>query len=330
MSMPEIWAFVQCDSEGLMAVSQEALGEGRRLADECGARLVSLSVGEDASNRAEEAFDYGADLALALEHPGTLAGRAEVTVPVIESLARERQPKVILVGATFEGKVLAATLAARLSVGLVAHSSRLEMGPGCRLKAYVPAFGGSAVFCFSREPQMVSIQRGAYQSPESRRRQGEVISVVPGVCLGSGVRVTGLRTETSTGAQLEGAGVIVAGGMGLGSLEGWKVLEGVARGLGAALGATRPAVDEGWAREEQMIGQSGKTVKPRFYLAVGISGDQLHLCGVKGPEVFIAINKDPQAPIFQHAHFGIVADCQKILPHLLRLLGEREVQVKPG
>jgi len=227
----------------------------------------------------------------------------------------------MLFGATSLGVELAPRLAARLKTGLSAHCIDLQLDADGHLLQMVPGWGGGVVATIKtpdHRPQMATVMPGVMKKLQPAAKSGEAIPLTIGEDLDlSGPEVLEVHREEPQGRPLETAGVVVAGGFGVGGREGWQLLEELAKLLGGAVGATRPPVDEGWAAEEQMIGQSGKTVRPRLYIGAGISGMSHHVVGMDESEFVVAINTDPKAAIFEYADLAIVGDCREIIPRLL-------------
>ncbi|MGI6097386.1 MAG: electron transfer flavoprotein subunit alpha/FixB family protein [Dethiobacteria bacterium] len=316
-----LWVFAQAVEGKLLPVSLELLGEGRRLADRLDVGLSAILIGHNLQPLALELIACGADNVLVADHAKLYHYRGELYIPLVEKMILRYRPEIFLFGATQGGKDLAAATAARIGAGLTAHCVAFEIDEHKVLKQLVPAFGGHCVFRSQGNPQMATVAPGVFTIPEpDYERQGKIIEIDFSPPAEPATKIVEFKTEKGSAGGLEEAEVIVAGGAGVGNAENWQLIEKLAHALNAAVGATRPPVDEGWVEEEKMIGQSGRNVRPKLYLAVGISGDQLHLSGVQNPELFIAINKDPKANIFKHAHFGVVEDLTKILPPLIELL----------
>lgn len=317
----DIWVYVEQKNGYPLEVGLELLGEGRRLADKKGVSLAAVFLGEGTEENASLLIECGADRVFLGDSPRLNPYTCEVFAPLICRLVQKYSPSAFLFGATIEGKDLAAAIAARLNLGLTAHVSSFDFNDRGELEQYVPAFGGRLVFKCSREPSLATVAPGVMEKPSpDKGRKGHLEKIELEEVPTPLVKILGFKDKAGEVASLAEAEVIVAGGAGIGNKEGWALLEELARLLGGMVGATRPAVDEGWANPEQMIGQSGKTVRPRLYLAFGISGDQLHVSGVKSPEVFIAVNKDPKAPIFRYAHYGIVSDYRPVLSSLIKTI----------
>lgn len=318
--MPEkrqIWVIAEHQDGALRRNTLEMVAGGRRLAGESGARLgVILAGGWGIRDLAGQLTLYGADSIYCLEHPALESAHPKLLSRVIAAAAAKYNPEVILLGATIKGSELAAATAARLQAGLTAHCCELSFNAGGRLRQVVPSPEGFYVFLSKGAPQMATVSPGAWPLPEKPvPGKGEITIIPPGSLVEADSLIPGILSSAvpaKPGIKLQESPVIVAGGMGVGG-QGWPLLEELARLLGGVVGATRPAVDEGWAGDDQLIGQSGRTVSPRLYIAAGISGDPLHMSGVKKPGLSIAINKDRHAPIFRHVDYAVIGDCRPIL-----------------
>ena len=222
------------------------------------------------------------------------------------------------------GSDLAARLAARLRTGLSAHCIGLELSSEKKLVAVVPGWGGNVLARVTSpytQPQMATVMPGVFDMPKERKVIGRVIPLdVDLKPEDVTYRVLEIKEEAVQEDALERAEVVTAGGWGIGSKEDWQWVKDLASALKGAVGATRPPVDERWAKDDQMIGQSGRTVRPRLYIGVGISGQMHHMVGIKGAAVIVAINQDPQAPIFEQCDIGLVGDFREIIPHLIKVI----------
>lgn len=327
MEKPPIWVFMEQRGGVLHEVGLELLGKARELAEASGAAVAALLLGENVAPLAHRLIAQGADTVLVAEHPLLEPYRLLPYTSVLAKACQEYHPAIFLLGATSLGMELAPRLATRLKTGLSAHCIDLKLDAQGDLLQLVPGWGGGVVAtikCPEHRPQMATVMPGVMKKREPAQRSGEIIHLPVGEDLDlSGPKVLEVHLEEPKAKPLEVAEVVVAGGFGIGGQEGWKLLEELASLLGGAVGATRPPVDEGWAREEQMIGQSGKTVRPRLYLGVGISGMSQHVVGMDESELVVAINSDPQAPIFEVADIVIVGDYREILPPLLEELRQR-------
>jgi electron transfer flavoprotein alpha subunit len=310
-------------AEGKLApVTIELLGVGRKLADELGEDLSVLLMGSQTGGLGQEAIAYGADKAYFAEDSLLDNYNSDAYTQVAANLCREVLPSIMLLGHTDIGYDLAPRLNGRLGGGLAMDCLALSIDPATkRLVSTRPVFGGNAnaeMVSRSALPQMATI-RPKTMPPAERNdsRQGEVIKVEgkfdPSALK---VKVVDRVIEEEEGIKLEDAEVVVSGGRGMGSAENFEMLRDLARVLGGAVGATRPACDEGWAPMALQIGQTGKVVSPKIYIAVALSGAIPHITGCLGSKYIVAINNDKEANIFNVAHFGIVADHKEVIPAL--------------
>ena len=327
MSRGEIWVFAEQRGGVLQEVSLELLGKARELADASGGVVAAVLLGTEVRRWVAKLMAYGADKVLLAEHPSLEPYRLLPYTAVLTRACREQRPEVFLFGGTSMGMELAPRVAARLGTGLSAHCLDLRWDEKGELLQVVPGWGGgvlATIKCPRHRPQMATVMPGVLRKPTGASREGQVITLtVEEELVSEGPEVVEIYRGKPSERPLEEAEVVVAGGFGVGGLEGWRLVEELARELGGAVGATRPPGDEGWAREEQMIGQSGKTVRPRLYVGVGISGMSHHVVGMDESEFIVAINKDPKAPIFEVADVAVVGDYREILPALLEALRSR-------
>ncbi len=323
-----IWILAEQRQRNLQPVALEILGRARELADERGVPLEALLLGHNVEALAGDLFAYGADTVYLADDPLLETYTADAYATVIESLAREHDPNVLILGHTTWGRDLAPEVAARLETGLSAHVTGLEWGEGLLLRQIVPAFAGRgmcAILCPRHRPQMVTVLPGVFHRPARQPgRQGQLVRVPVHLEPGS-LRTRVLEVlprQEEEAVPLTEAEIVVAGGAGMGDREGWKLIEELAEVLGAAVGGTRPPLDEGWIEPGRMIGQSGVTVRPKLYIGAGISGEMQHTVGIRDAGVVVSINIDPQARIFQESDYGIVGDARKVLPALIAALKE--------
>jgi len=333
MKKSQIWVFMEQRGGVLHEVGLELLGKARELAEVSDSTVAAVLLGVAVTPLTGRIIHHGADLVLVAEHPALEPYRLLPYTDVLARACREHRPAVLLLGATRMGVELAPRLAARLKTDLSAHCIDLKWDANGNLLHLVPGWGGGVVAtirCPEHRPQMATVMPGVMQKTESAGRPGRVVTLTVGDDLDvSGPKVQEIYREEPQTRALETAEVVVAGGWGMGGPEGWKLLEELAAWLGGAVGATRPPVDAGWALDEQMIGQSGKTIRPRLYIGVGISGMSHHVVGMDGSELVVAINSDPKAPIFEVADIGIVGDFREILPPLLEELRHRLGEKQP-
>lgn len=309
----------------LSAISAELLGAGRKLADELGQELAAVLAGSDVSGLAQEAVSLGADKVYVVEDALLADYQTDSYVSVMEKVANEVSPQIILMGQTAVGRDLAPRLAFRLGTVATLDCIALEIEGG-RLMATKPVYGGNAqaIYSYETDPQIATV-RAKVMEPlaADSGRSGDVITIESGLDA-SAIRTTVVEKvkEEVEGIKLEDAAVIVTGGRGIGGPEGFAMLEELAKLLKGAVGASRPACDAGWVGETLQIGLTGKIVTPELYIAVGVSGASQHLAGCSSSKSIIAINKDPEANIFREARFGVVGDYKKIVPTLTAKIKE--------
>ncbi|MBN2075109.1 MAG: electron transfer flavoprotein subunit alpha/FixB family protein [Dehalococcoidales bacterium] len=303
----------------LSSISTELLGCGRKLADELGQELSTLLIGSAVSGCAQEAIAYGADKVYVVEDPLLGDYQADSYVAAAEKAAKEANPAILLLGQTEIGSDIAARLAFRLETAAVLDCVALEIDPDSkRLLQTKPVYGGNAqaIYVTDTDPQIATV-RAKSMTPLAKddSRQGEVVNIDAGLDA-SAIRTRVLEKvkEEVEGVKLEDAAVIVTGGRGIGGEEGFKELEELARMMKGAVGASRPACDNGWMPDKAQVGLTGKIVTPDLYIAVGVSGASQHMAGCSGAKTIVAINKDSEANIFRMAHYGVVGDWKKILP----------------
>jgi len=303
------------------SIAWEALGAARNVAGQLGGSVVALVLGADVRSLADEAIHRGAESALLADDPTLADYRLEPYAAVIARLAQEQQPAALLMGASSNGLELAAYVAAKLGVGLAQDCTGLSAAEG-QLQATRPVLVGNLVAQIefgNVRPQMATVRRRVFAAPEAdAARSGEVTPVA--AVLAEADIPTKVQGLSAGGGQvsLTDANVIVSGGRGVGGPDGFAPVQELADTLGGALGASRVAVDSGWIPYAHQVGQTGKTVQPDLYIACGISGAIQHLAGMKTSKVIVAINKDPDAPIFRVAQYGIVGDLFEIVPALTR------------
>ncbi len=319
-----IWVLLEQEDGAPHPVSCELLGAARRLAEELDAEhavVEGVLLGHDVALIAEEAFRYGASRVYLIDDPLLAVYRNLPYAAGISRLVQTYQPEIFLVGATTLGRDLASAVATRVQTGLTADCTELAIDAKQLLAATRPTFGGNlmaTILCRQRRPQMATVRPRVLPMPEPLgEATGEVIREPLGMSEEE-IPVKRLRLiSAQQQLNLEYADVIVAGGRGLGGPDGLPLLEELAQALGGVLGVSRPLVDAGWVSAEHQVGQTGKTVRPKLYVAAGISGAVQHRVGMIGADFILAINSDPQAPIFQIADLGIVGDLYQVVPELI-------------
>jgi electron transfer flavoprotein alpha subunit len=326
-----VWVVVeQCD--GVAAkVSWELLGTGAELAAKLGVELSSVILGHNVGYLCSDAFEHGADRAIILDAPVYTHYRTKPYTDAICHLIDKHRPEVILMGATAQGRDLAGAVATVVKTGLTADCTGLGIDEGRNLMQTRPAFGGNimaTIMCDRFRPQMATVRPHVMAMPSLRPgRTGEIIpeSFAPreeDVL----VKVLDVIHDRDARDQVDvaAAEIIVSGGRGLMGRENFVLLQELADELGGVVGASRSAVDAGWISHSRQVGQTGKTVRPRIYIACGISGAIQHMVGMQDSDVIIAINRDPEAPIFQIATYGIVGDLFQVVPSLIRRIREKK------
>lgn len=323
----KIWIIAEQRGGKPVEVTLETIAKAKEIAAPLNWPVAAVVYGAETGPAAKILLTYGVDEVIAVEHELLADYCNQTVVKALEGPIRQAGPEAVLVGATALGVDLAARLAARLKTGLSAHCIDLELTGTGDLLAVVPGWGGSVmakISCPAARPQMATVMPGVFPLPQPGQAGGRVIEVKPDLTPADATyRIVGLEREEKGASALETAEVIVAGGWGVGQAEEWKKIKVLAETLGGAVGATRPAVDEGWADEHDMIGTSGATVRPKLYIGVGLSGHVHHLVGVKGPELMIGINSNPEADIFDHCDIGLVGDFKEIVPALIEKIEEQ-------
>lgn len=306
--------------EGKLApIAKELLGCGRKLADELKEELSAILVGSEVASIAAEAITFGADKVFVVDDPLLKDYRTDAYVAAVEKVAKEANPKILLMGQTSIGRDLAPRVAFRLGTASTMDCIALEIDASSKqLLQTKPVYGGNAraIYTMDTMPQMATVRAKAMEAlaPDSARK-GETITVAAGLDAAA-VRTNVLEhvVQEVEGIKLEDAAIIIAGGRGIGGPEGFKVLEDLAKVLKAAVAASRPPCDNGWVPEAIQVGLTGKIVSPDVYIAVAISGASQHIAGCSGSKNIIAINRDAEANIFKEASYGVVGDWKKIIP----------------
>jgi electron transfer flavoprotein alpha subunit len=324
MDYKGVWVFAEQRHGKVAGVAFELLGIGRKLADTLSVELSAILFGST-ETEANELIKWGADRVYHSDDPIFETFNDEPYSQLLSRLVLEHKPEIVLAGATPVGRSFFPRVAARLGTGLTADCTelRIDVETGNLLQIR-PAFGGNimaTIVCPDRRPQMATVRPRVMKRGEYREhRKGEIIHV-EAKGLQSRTRVIDSVKEVSeVSVNLQEADVIVSGGRGLGDPKGFRYLEELAELLGGAVGASRAAVDEGWIPYSHQVGQTGKTVCPKIYIACGISGAVQHLVGMQSSDIIIAINKNPEAPIFNVANYGIVGDLNEIIPLLIKKL----------
>jgi electron transfer flavoprotein alpha subunit len=316
----EVWTLAELRGGKLHPVSYELLAWGRSVADTLGVPLASVVLGETLPDVAP-LFEYGADKVYLADDPGLKHSLVDVCANTLADMTEEFKPQVFIASATTRGRSTMSLLYSKLGCGLTADCTGLSVKDGLLLQTR-PAIGGNVmadIMTPERRPQMCTVRPKSKKplSPDSSRR-GEVVRYAPKKsALASALTFLGFDPESRIGLPIQDAEVIVAGGKGMKGAKNFALLDELARLLGGSVGASRIAVDLGWAPHSSQVGLSGKSVTPRLYIACGISGAVQHLAGMGGSEIVVAVNTDAEAPIFGVADFGVVGSTLEILPRLI-------------
>ncbi len=324
-----IWVVAELDKAGDPAhVTLELLSKAREMAEKIEVQVTSVLMGYNVSGLAQRLIAYGADRVLVVDHPELASFTDEVYGKVLSELALKERPEIILAGATDQSRSFIPMVATRLETGLTANCMELDIRPEDRLLLPTrPAYGGNlmaTITCPDHRPQMATVKPHVIKIGEPDfQRDGEIVAVTPSKeALEHRVKVVESKPLEMEGPDLRQAEVIVAAGRGIQKKENLALVKELAELLGGAVGATRPVTDEGWLPEYTQIGQTGVTVSPKLYIGCGISGAAPHTVGIQGSEIIVAINKDPDAPIFDMATYGLVGDLNEILPLLIKRIKE--------
>lgn len=313
----------------LSSVVPQLLGAARDLATSLGTQVYAFLPGANVAGLAKELVAYGADKVFVANDPRLEHFETMPYTKVMVEMINQYKPEIVLYGATHIGRDLAPRVAQRLNTGLTADCTKLTIDEETKnLQQTRPAFGGNVMATIitpNHRPQMSTVRPGIMQEkPRDDARQGEIVEVPLNLAETDFIsKILEIVKDEKHGVNLEEAKIIVSGGRGLGSAEGFKVIQDLANVLGAEVGGSRPTVEHGWIEKDHQVGQTGKTVRPELYFACGISGSIQHRAGMETSKIIVAINKDPNAPIFGVADYGIVGDLHEIVPALTRELKER-------
>jgi electron transfer flavoprotein alpha subunit len=327
-------------AEGVSSASFELLSKARELKAQgkITEPVTVVLLGTKLADYPEKLAEAGAESVILVDHPALRYFQNEIYAAILKVIVEQRKPSILLMGATAVGSDLAPTLGAKLRTGVSAHCVDLRLNEEGHLVSVVPAFGGVVlgdILCSEFRPQMATVRPGVL--PKATCFVNRIFPTVEQfdattiIAQDKGrVKTLGIIQEEAQGVPLETAPIVVAGGFGIGGKENWQLLETLANMLGGAVGCTRPPLDEGWATERQMIGTSGKSVRPNVYIGVGISGATHHICGMKDAGLVININKDDKAPIFAVSDIRITGDGAMILPLLIAGIEKYEEDVICG
>lgn len=303
----------------LQSVALELLGEGRKLADKLEVELTAVIIGSGIKKLANTLFEYGAEKVFVVDSKEYDKYITEAYTAALVETINQKKPEIVLLGATTIGRDLAPRASARLKTGLTADCTSLDIDLEKRLILQTrPAFGGNVmatIICPNHRPQMSTVRPGVMEKSAPEKGKKGLLEEIKVATPDIKIKVAKIVKETKKQVALTDANIIISGGRGAGA-DGFKLIQKVAEILGAEMGASRAAVDAGFIGKEHQVGQTGQTVKPELYIACGISGAIQHLAGMQSSRTIVAINKDPNAPIFKMCDFGIVGDIKEVLPAL--------------
>ncbi len=324
-----IWVFAEQHEGHVQSVALELIAEGRKLAADLKEDVAAVLLGSgDLKDQAKELIAYGADKVITVSDPHLKSYLTEPYTDVISALVEKYKPEIFLLGATTTGRDLASRIAARIRVGLTADCTALDIDPEKKIiRQTRPAFGGNimaTIISPNYRPQMSTVRPKVFKKlPKDASRKGEIIEEKAAITEKSlRARILEIVKSTEKKVNIAEAEIIVSGGRGIGCAENFKLIQELADTIGGAVGASRATVDAGWISQFHQVGQTGKTVSPKLYVACGISGAIQHLAGMSSSDIVIAINKDPYAPIFNVATYGIVGDVLEVVPALTKKFKE--------
>ncbi|MCX5687398.1 MAG: electron transfer flavoprotein subunit alpha [Candidatus Omnitrophica bacterium] len=324
----DVWVFCEQKKGIVQSVAYELLGKGRELADTLGVELCGVLLGENIKGEAQKIIHRGVNKVYLVDSTALKHYQDEPYSKVLIKLINEYKPEIVLCGASSIGRSLISRVAIGIHAGLTADCTGLDIDKKERLLLQTrPAFGGNimaTIICPNHRPQMSTVRHKVMkEAVENKHHKGKIIEKNYDVkTYYSRTRLLDIVEEIEETVNLTEANVIVSGGRGMQSPENFKLIEDLAKALGGAVGASRAAVDSGWKTYSHQVGQTGKTVCPKIYIACGISGQIQHLVGMQSSEIIVAINKDPHAPIFTVATYGVVGDLFEVLPELTRRFKE--------
>ena len=345
MSLEEykgVFTFAQQVDHKLEGVAFELIGKGKELANDLGTDVTAVLIGSDIKDLADQLAEYGADHVIVVDDPKLKDYRTEPYAQALSGVINEFKPEIVLVGATAIGRDLGPTVSARVKTGLTADCTSLEIGnfplnapedqqKKNQLLMTRPAFGGNTIAtiaCPDNRPQMATVRPGVMVKCEpDKSAKADIIEYKADLTENNKyVEILDIVKEVGKKVDIMEAKILVSGGRGVGSAENFKLLEDLADAIGGTVSCSRAVVDNGWLPKDLQVGQTGKTVRPNVYFAIGISGAIQHVAGMEESDIIIAINKDESAPIFEVADYGIVGDLNKILPALTEAIKAQKAE----
>ncbi|MFX1256908.1 MAG: FAD-binding protein [Promethearchaeota archaeon] len=317
-----VWVIAEHYKNKIHNVAYQLLGKGRELADILKVNLSLVILGSNFDDKLEELSQYGADEIIYIKSAILKDYYSDLYVNTLTELIDENKPEIVLIGATPTGRDFAPRVAKRLTAGLTADCTGLEIDLKTRnLLQTRPTFGGNIMATIrtpNSRPQMSTVRPGTFKIPEKTKKEIKIRKIEYNYTNKDLVsKIVKTINREKIKVNLEDAEIIVAGGRGVGSKENFKIIEQLAEVLSAEVGGSRVTVELNWIKQDRQVGQTGKTVSPRLYIACGISGAIQHVVGMQSSDIIVAINRDPNAPIFKVAHYGIVGDLHKVIPALI-------------
>jgi len=327
-----VWIFIEQEAGKIADVSLELVCKGRELADKLGVKVEALLLGDKLEHCVPTLYSYGCDTVYLVEDPRLEPFTVLPYARAVVDLVKEHKPNILLFGATLKGRELAPRVASEKLGGLTADCTDLKIDDfedkknnqsyTNKLMQIRPAFGGNIIATIVNtwdDPQMVTVREGVMKmdAPDSSRK-GKLVKITPALTDAETVVKVIERVRADKDVDLKGAQIIVSGGYGVGGKDNFKLIYQLAEAIGGEVGASRAAVDAGWIDHDHQVGQTGVTVRPRLYIACGISGSIQHVAGMKESKKIIAINSDPGAPIFGVAHYAIVGDLNTVIPQMIK------------
>lgn len=319
-----VWVFAECEENKLSSITFELLGKARKLAEDLNTHCAAVLLGYNVKNLTDSLIKRGADIVYLVDHPALLHYTSETYANTISDLVKRFKPEIFLAGATTLGRSLVSRIAVSVRTGLTADCTGLDIDKDKKILVQTrPAFGGNImarIVCTSYRPQMSTVRHKVMpEAAIDENHQGKIVEVdFDEKFIDPRVKFLDFIKEQISTVNLSEANIIVSGGRGLKSAENFKIIEELAEALGAAVGSSRACVDAGWIPYSHQVGQTGRTVNPKIYIACGISGQIQHLVGMQSSKTIIAINSDPDAPIFKVADYGIVGDLFTVIPLLTK------------
>jgi electron transfer flavoprotein alpha subunit/NAD-dependent dihydropyrimidine dehydrogenase PreA subunit len=317
-----VWVIAEHYENKIHDVAYQLLGKGRELADQLKTTLTLVLLGYDFDDLLNDFGNYGADEVIYVNSKILKNYYSDLYVKTLAELIQDHKPEIVLCGATPTGRDFAPRVAKRLNAGLTADCTGLDIDPNTgNLLQTRPTFGGNIMATIrtpNSRPQMSTVRPGIFKTPEKTTKKAKITKIDYDYKEKDSVsKIVKIINREKKQINLEDAEIIVSGGRGVGSKEGFKIIEQLAEVLGAEVGGSRVTVELGWVDHDQQVGQTGKTVRPKLYIACGISGAIQHIVGMQSSDIIVAINRDPNASIFKIAHYGIVGDLHKVIPILI-------------